>query len=213
MAPARNLAVVRDNGKVRIQTLDMGALLKELTAFGSFADSVVLSADSGSIALARAAEAGLAPTLAIWQVGTASPRIVRMGLPGNFRIRDFAAGTDEALATTDAGELVRFSPATGGELARFSVRGFKTVTHARLSPDGRRLVVLGNDANDLSVAALVDAQDGAIRVAFEGRDKAGRAAAATRDDQNWILLPQQRSTVTASSLRSVAGTERRKSGI
>jgi Caspase domain/WD domain, G-beta repeat len=79
-------------------------------------------------------------------------------------VYDLANDASATVAGNDKGEIILFSTEAGREERRFSVRGVKSISDARLSPNGKMIGVLAWNKNDKLVAMLVDAQDGSIRL-------------------------------------------------
>jgi WD40 repeat protein len=65
------------------------------------------------------------------------------------------------------------------------VPGIKDILRVRISPDGKSIAVVGEDADEKAVAVLLGVADGAVKIRFQGNDaRNGVVASSGRDDEN-----------------------------
>jgi WD40 repeat protein len=169
------LAAVNDGDKVRIIDFATGAPVKELTSFGRAAENAILTKDGKSILLSldRPGAAPKQKDLVLWTVDALSPKTTRIAVDGEVTIQDLSTATNTALGGSESsGEVYLFSLATGRAERTLSLVGLKSVDKARLSPDGKTILALGDTAGDdtRSVAVVASAADGKIRRAFAGKE-------------------------------------------
>jgi WD40 repeat protein len=104
------------------------------------------------------------------------PVAVHLPQSGNFTVYDFAPAADLALAGNEKGEVLLLPLKGGGAGRKASIAEIKSVNRARLSPDGKVAVVLGEsgkNADDTVAYATVmlDTADGKILQSFQAQEK------------------------------------------
>lgn len=114
--------------------------------------------------------------IVLWQVDALNRKNVLLTADKETTILDFALGAMLVLASNERGGIVIFSIAKDSEQRRFSVAGVKSISRARLSPDGKLVALVGKDENEKPVAVLVNADDGTVGLRFAGRD----------DERDWV---------------------------
>jgi WD40 repeat protein len=168
------LAAVNDGDKVRIIDFATGAPLKEFASFGRAAENAILTKDGKSILLSldRPGAAPKQKDLVLWTVDALSPKTTRIAVDGEVTIQDMSAAANLALGGSESsGDVYLFSLATGRAERKFSLAGLKSIDKARLSPDGKTILALGDAAGDdaRTVAVVAGAADGKVRRAFAGK--------------------------------------------
>jgi WD40 repeat protein len=151
-------------------------VIEEISSFGRAASNAIATKD-GKYILLSLERPGAAPKqkdLALWKVDALSPKTARISVDGDLMIHDVSTATMTALGATESGDVFLFSVETGREEQRLSVPGLKSIEKARLSPDGKTMLVLGDDANGSgestrSVVAVANTADGKVKRSFEGR--------------------------------------------
>lgn len=169
-------AATLDGQTLRIRDVESGAAVGALTAYGCCAENAVVAKDGRSIMLSYG-RSGAQPKqkdLTLWRVDQLSPKTVRLPAGSTADVRDFAPGPMIALGVEANGDIVLFSTETGAERRRFSVAGINDESRARLSPDGKTIAAIRKDRNnegeiEKSVAVLIGAEDGAVRLTAAGR--------------------------------------------
>ena len=178
-----------NNGRIR--EFESGASVSELPSYESYsAEVAATSRDGRRILLSHNSSRPETKQkdIVLWQIDALSPKYVQLTADKETVIRDFAPDAMLALAANARGEIVIFSIETGREQHRFSVADLKDVREARLSPDGKLAALVGSDADDKSIAVLVDASDGTVKHRFAGRDERnGMMASTGRDDENDLV--------------------------
>jgi hypothetical protein len=84
----------------------------------------------------------------LWRVNEVRPKTVRLLASGDNTIFDFADDGRTAIGGNDKGEILLLSTETGREQRRISVRGIKSISAARISPNGEMIIALGVDAKN-----------------------------------------------------------------
>jgi WD40 repeat protein len=171
------LAATRERDKIRIREVETGAPTGELTAYGYPAENAILGKDGRSIVLSHEPR-GAAPArrdLTFWTVDALAPRTAPLAASGASLIYDVSLEAALALGGNDKGEVFLFSIETGREQNRFALPGFKSIEKASLSPDGKLMLVLGEQANGQAddardIAVLAGTGDGKIIRSFAARD-------------------------------------------
>jgi WD40 repeat protein len=184
------LAVSQKADNIIIREFGTGRLVRELPSSAYPAETAVVSADGRFVLLSHDQSGTGQPKkdVTLWRVDALGPTNVQLAADKDTIVRDFAPGANLALAHNSNGEMILFSTETGREQRRFSIKGVKGVSRARLSPDGKLIGLVGADADDKSVAVLVDAVDGTIKHRFAGRDERGESLASTgRDDESDLV--------------------------
>ncbi len=192
------LIASREPDGVIIRNLDSGKPVKELRSFAAYSDAMVLSADGTQILVQRMtperSKAGV--DVSLWKIE--DPKPVTLKLPGeaNFRIQDFSPGAMIALSGNDNGELA-IVPLDGKSKPRkLSLPQLKSVTTARLSPDGKLALVRGDfaepgakpDDERENYTILVDIADGKLRQRFETAEDAHVTGFAFSPDGSQFAL-------------------------
>jgi WD40 repeat protein len=191
------LAVSRRAENIRISQLTDGALVREFKGTAYPAETSFVSRDDHIMLLSHAPAAADRndKDATVWPLGTLTPASTHFAADKETYIRDFAPAAKLALAVTEKGDMIVLSAETGKELRRFSVPYIESFARARLSPDGKLIAVVGTDANDKAVAALLDAGSGAVIHRFAGHDERnGMMASSGSGDESDLV-----STVTFSS--------------
>jgi WD40 repeat protein len=170
------LAAVNDGDKVRIIDFATGAPLKEFTSFGRTAENAILTKDGKSILLSldRPGATPKQKDLVLWTVDALSPKTTRISVEGEVTIQDLSTATNTALGGSESsGEVYLFSLATGRAERTLSLAGLKSIDKARLSPDGKTILALGDTAGDdaRTVAVVAGAADGKVRRVFAGKEQ------------------------------------------
>jgi WD40 repeat protein len=192
------LAASDGKDKVRIRDVATGAPVGELKVYGYPAENAVLGKDGRSMILAH--EQGEAETkrkdITLWKVDALAPRTVRLSASGDVLIHDVSVAAALALGGNDKGEVFLFSTETGREQTRFSLAGFKSIEKARLSPDGKTMLVLGEDARARGdfvrdIAVLARTSDGSVIRTFASPDPEGQdhvmSVAFSPDGQHFAI--------------------------
>jgi WD40 repeat protein len=171
------LIASKESDGVTIRNLDSGKPVKELRSFAAYPDAMALSADGTRILVQRGApENSKAPVdVSVWKIE--DPKPVTLKLPGeaNVRIQDFAPGPMTALSGNDKGELALLPLDGKSKPRKLALPQLKSVTTARLSPDGKLALVRGDfaepgakpDDERENYTILIDSADGKLRQRFE----------------------------------------------
>lgn len=167
---------------VTIRNLDDGKPVKELRSFSAYSDAMVLSADGTQILVQRSGpENGKADVdVSLWKIEDQKPVTLKLPAEARLHILDFAPGAMTALSGNDRGELAIVPLDGKGKPRSLKVPSLKSVTAARLSPDGKLALVRGHfakpgakpDDEPADAAILVDTADGKLRQKFETSDDA-----------------------------------------
>ena len=173
----------RETSRARVRALDTGAPIKDFRTIRTFADNVIASKDGTQFLVQREQPKGEKPIdLDLRRTDALTPATVRLVPDAEFSVHDFAPGPMLALAANDAGDILLFSLQAGHEQRKLSVPGLKDISRARLSPDGKAVLILGaaakeGDGSISAVAVLLDAGDGKVRQTFDARDPDENATA------------------------------------
>ncbi|HXW26555.1 MAG TPA: WD40 repeat domain-containing protein, partial [Xanthobacteraceae bacterium] len=166
-------ATVATDG-LRIRDAETGAPVKELPAYGYPAENAVAAKDGRVIALPHALPGGdeKLKDLTLWKLDGLAPKTTRLTASGVMTIYDVSVAASLALGGNDKGELYLLSTETGREQAKFALPNFKTVEKASLAPDGKTMIVLGEDARSEGdstrhIAVLARTGDGGIIRTFK----------------------------------------------
>jgi WD40 repeat protein len=175
------LAATSEKDKLRIRDVETGAPTRELAAYGYPAENAILGKDGRSIILSH--EQGETEPkhrdITLWKVDALGPRTTPLAASGVSLIYDVSLEAALALGGNDKGEVFLFSTETGREQTKFSLAGFKSIEKANLSPDGKLMLVLGEQANGQAddtrdIAVLAGTSDGKIIRSFASRDPEAR---------------------------------------
>jgi WD40 repeat protein len=171
------LVASKEPDGVTIRNLDSGKPVKELRSFAAYSDAMALSADGTRILVQRGAaeNSKAAVDVSLWKIEDPKPVTLKLPRETNIRIQDFSPGAMIALSGNDNGEL-SIVPLDGkGKPRKLSLPQLKSVTTARLSPDGKLALVRGDfaepgakpDDERENYTILVDIADGKLRQKFE----------------------------------------------
>jgi WD40 repeat protein len=171
------LAATHEKDKIRIRDVETGAPVNELAAHGYPAENAILGNDGRSMILSH--ELGEAEPkhrdITLWKLDALGPRTTPLSASGVSLIYDVSLEAALALGGNDKGEVFLFSTETGRERTKFSLACFKDIEKARLSPDGKLMLVLGEQAKGQAdetrdIAVLAGTSDGKIVRSFASRD-------------------------------------------
>ena len=183
------LAAVREDGRVRIRAIETGAITGELRGFVADAAFAAASLDGRHILLQRdrPEDAPAPAVLDLRALDAAAPTTFRLALDATFTVLDVLPQAKLAVAGSDNGEL-RLVALDGADPRKVDVAStLKSIDRARLSPDGKLVLVLGEPGGDAetsrSIAALLSLSDGQVRKTFvgHGEDDSVTAVAVSPD--------------------------------
>ncbi len=174
--PGSKWVATSQGNSVRIRDLETGVLIRELTSHRYRAENAVASTDGRQVFVSYKSSGAEATQkeITLWRVDEVRPKTVRLFASGDTTILDFKNDGTIAVGGNDKGEIILFSIETGREHRRHSLRGIKNVSAASLSPNGKMIMVLGDDASnkdeedEKTVAVLVDAKDGNVKLSLKG---------------------------------------------
>lgn len=155
---------------VRVRELESGAVVRELNPYGSPAENAIASGDGRHIFLSHPNTDNDQKVIDVWQVNTVSPRTFRLATPRKTIIADFAPEANLALGIYD-NKVVLLSTETGREVRTLTIPETTEIESATISPSGRLIAVVGQTSENQTVALLVDAADGAVRLTLRDRTK------------------------------------------
>jgi WD40 repeat protein len=188
VSPDLALAATRDGDRVSVRRVESGATVGELASVSYPAENVVAAGGVFLVSHDRPHATPAQKDMWLWRVDALAPRIVSLAADSDTVIHDFAPDPMLAVAATRKGEVVVFSLATGAEQRRLAVPGITDISRVRISPDGKSIAVIGEDADEKAVALLIGADDGAVKIRFQGRDERnGVVASAGSDDENDLV--------------------------
>ena len=174
------LVASKEGDGVVIRNLESGKPVKELRSFAAYSDAMAASPDGSQILVQRSApEHSKAPVdVSLWRLDDPKPVTLKLRAEGNYRIHDFAPAAMIALSGNDNGDLAILPLDGKGAPRKLTLPGLKSVTTARLSPDGKLAIVRGifsksgakDDGEEFS--ALIDIADGKTRQKFETTEEA-----------------------------------------
>ena len=164
------------SGAVRIRALESGAAIKDLRGFGPAARNVI--AHGPHILVQRRAREGDDGDATLdFDLRTAdalTPVSVRLSPGGAFMVHDFAPAPRLALAGNNKGEVLLLPLDARAEPRKLAVNRLREVWDAKLAPDGRLALVVGEfgESEDSAKpgAVAIDTADGRIRQTFPSRD-------------------------------------------
>src|SRR5262245_16304561 len=165
------LRAVTTDKWARIRELEGGAVVRELNPYGSPAESAIASGDGRHIFLSHPNTNFLShpntnddqKMIGAWQVNTLSPRTFRLATPRKTIIEDFAPEANLALGVYD-NKVILLSTETGREVRTLTIPEITEIGAATISPSGRLIAVVGQTSENKTVALLVDAADGAVKL-------------------------------------------------
>jgi len=170
-----NSVAAQGVGSVHIRAFDTGAAIKNFRSFGGGAENVVARDGGRQILLQRDPTDDDKSYVDLRAIDALKPATVRWARDG-FKVRDFAPKPKLALAGNDKGQVILMSLEDGHEVRKLPVPNLKDVWNARLSPDGKTALVLGEsmkestDNSIVRVAVLINTEDGKIGQSFEARE-------------------------------------------
>ncbi len=138
----RNFAfgVFDDGHRLRIVSLDDGRQTSELApGHGDAFHFAIASADGRQIMLVQ--ENGGNYRFTVWPVDGGTPQFYSLRLPDAFTVLHAVPGANLVLASDDKGRISTHSLQSGREVSAFSLAGVAEVNRARLSPDGRHILM------------------------------------------------------------------------
>jgi WD40 repeat protein len=184
------LAASLKSDSVVIREFENGTKVRELKGSVYPVESVAVSRDGRSMLLAHDTSRGehQQKDITLWQVGSTSLKSIQLATDADSTIGDFAPEAKLAAAANSKGEIILFSTETGSELRRFSISGVTGVSKLRLSPDGKLAALVGADADNAVLAALVTVADGTVKQRFAGRDERNGVMASTgpKDESDFV---------------------------
>jgi WD40 repeat protein len=163
----RSLAVAAlgDGQGLRIADLGDWRTISTLApGHGASRHFAIASADGQQIMLHQSL--GAVQHLTVWPVGGITPRFHSVTLPPGFEALHAVPDANLLLGSDGKSRFVLHSIVTGERLSAFSVPGLGEVGRARLSPDGRWILMTvslaGSSGSDRSATYLVEARTGKI---------------------------------------------------
>jgi WD40 repeat protein len=153
---------------VRIREVESGAVVRDLIPYGSPAENAIASGDGRHIFLSHPNANDDQKVIDVWQVNTVSPRTFRLATPRKTIISDFAPEANLALGVND-NKIVLLSTETGREFRTLAVPEITEIESARISPSGRLIAVVGQSSESKTVALLIDAAGGTVKLTLRNR--------------------------------------------
>ena len=153
------LAATRDADGVTIRALETGAPVKELRSFATYSDAMLANVDGSQFLTQRSLPEGskAAVDVSLRKTDEAKPLTFQLPAAGGWRIRDFSSAAMLAIAANDRGEIALI-PLDGKPLRKIAVQQLRDVLAARISPDGKTAIVLGNFAKSPAAKSPVPAK-------------------------------------------------------
>ena len=189
------LAAVSDGEAIEIRKLETGERVRQLGSQGHAAPTVFLSADGQTLALMRTGERG--KQLATLGVGAATPAFTGYEAGEDVYFSGLSAAQGKAVALEKRGDeqkghttqaLHIFDAGSGRETLKVPLTGDDAIRSATISPDGSKVVLIGEKAR------LLDTATGQVLQNFvapqSGRDAGGdhlRSAAFSQDGARLAL--------------------------
>lgn len=173
-----SFAAIRDGKGLRIVKLAEGTTVSRLVGHGSSKFFPIASADGRQMMLHHKHEGF--DDFAVWPVDGVTPRFHRVRLPDGFNALHAIPNADVVLGSDGKQRFITHSIRSGERVAAFSLTGIEEVQRARLSPDGRRILLTAQVAksresqtgSSMNATYLVDAMTGkVIRQFMPGRHR------------------------------------------
>jgi WD40 repeat protein len=204
----KDLARIASNGdhSLSIRDLESGASVATFDLRVYPADAV-LSKDGNAILFAQQTSDNSQQQLTLWEIGAADPKkILRVPGDTDTTIRDFSLEAKLVAATTKE-DFVLLSLETGEVVHRFVAPQIKSPWNMRLSPDGKLALLLGDGADNETVALLIDTSNGSVKRSFDEKgpkqaskdddsfDQTAVTDAAFSPDGKWLALGRFNQTI------------------
>jgi WD40 repeat protein len=170
--PSGSLAAVGDGKSMKIVKLSDGSQVSSLIGHGDSGVFPIASAHGKQLMLHHT-DAGV-EKFSVWPIDGVAPTFHQVRLPAGFSARHAVPDANLVLADDGKGRFVVHSTLTGEQVASFYVPNVEEVNIARLSPDGKHVILY--DPVD-----LIDTKTGNIVYQFEGRKAASADSVADVD--------------------------------
>ena len=140
VGPHGSLAAINEGKGLRIVKLPDGSPVSSMIGHGYSSEVFpVASADGRQLMLLHSNPD--AQKFTVWPIGGVAPTFHSVRLPAGFSMRHAVPDANVVIADDDNGHFVVNSLLSGEEITRFSVPNLGAVNIARLSPDGRYVVL------------------------------------------------------------------------
>jgi WD40 repeat protein/uncharacterized caspase-like protein len=143
-----------DESALAILDIANGRRISTLRAQGAGGQFAVASADGKQIMLMNEVDTTI--SLATLSIEGTVPRFNRVRLPEGFAMRHAVPDVDLIVASNDVQEIVILSSLTSAVVARFDQKEFSEIDIARLSPDGKHLLLRGSLHATGNATTLID---------------------------------------------------------